>query len=124
MNLLKSYFITLILLFSLSNISLGSVGKDTTAVGTITSFYIYDAIIDSLEIGPSVDSIFVPENGKGYIYYSLKVDNLPNGFDLPPQSVPLFYIVSPAQAYAICMGNDTSGTGGEKFNELCGLILL
>ena len=44
--------------------------------------------------------------------------------DLPPLSVPLLYIVSPPQALAICMGIVTSGTGGEKFNELCGLILL
>lgn len=35
-------------------------------------------------------------------------------FDLPPLSVPLFYIVFPAQACAISLGNDTSGTGGEK----------
>jgi len=45
-------------------------------------------------------------------------------FDLPPLSVPLLHIVFPTQAFAICSGNVTSGTGSAKFNELCGLILL
>jgi hypothetical protein len=77
---------------------------------------------------PSLNFIYTIANTiKTNLYRPRKIKyNLFHGWnsDLPPLVVPVSKLVPTHQALATRGGNTASGTGGAKFNELCGLTLL
>ncbi len=78
-SMLIIFVFLFLILFSSSNKLYASIGEGISNVGTLTSIInaSYNATLSGITNGPAIDEIIVPENGKGYIYFSFISNSTP-----------------------------------------------